>query len=76
MVCLTAVSIGQNIKVKNPSFEGIARKGYIDQLTATTVFLLDGWEDCGMHKFIGESPPVSSSSKYYLAAKCFYDFAK
>ena len=65
MVCLTAVSIGQDIKVKNPSFEGIARKGYIDQLTATTVFLLDGWEDCGMHKFIGESPPDIHPGNYW-----------
>ena len=57
LIGITSILVGQDIKVKNPSFEGIARQGYIDQFTARTVFHLDGWEDCGMHKFRGESPP-------------------
>ncbi len=55
ILCLGSQVFGQDIKVKNPSFEGIARQGLI--AGGHYIFQLDDWEDCGQYKFRGETPP-------------------
>lgn len=44
------VSVGQDVALKNASFEGVIKKGvqYLD---------LDDWYDCGPLKFLGQTPP-------------------
>lgn len=48
----------QVVKIKNKSFEGIARRGQ-------DVFALDHWTDCGPYYFRGESPPDVHPNKFW-----------
>ena len=47
---LDAYAQSEDVLLKNPSFEGMPRKGEY-------LFVLDGWNDCGMIYFRGETPP-------------------
>jgi outer membrane protein OmpA-like peptidoglycan-associated protein len=47
---LDAYAQSEDVIIRNPSFEGMPRKGEY-------LFVLDGWTDCGMIYFRGETPP-------------------
>ena len=47
---MDAYAQSEDVIIKNPSFEGMPRKGEY-------LFVLDGWTDCGMIYFRGETPP-------------------
>jgi hypothetical protein len=48
---IQAVNAQQLISIKNPSFEGEPRRGFEFSKP------IDGWMDCGLQQFPGESPP-------------------
>jgi len=55
LLSITTILSSQDVKVKNPSFEGVARQGSVTN--GYPMFYLKGWEDCGKYKFRGETPP-------------------
>ncbi len=48
---LIPVSAQEKITLQNPSFEDIPRRGSLNKPS------IKGWHDCGLSKFVGETPP-------------------
>lgn len=55
-------SLGQDVRLENPSFEGESKRGVKDIESLLNSNTIDGWYDCGSNQFPKASPPDLASA--------------